>query len=106
MNQTELHRIYKDTEPTSWHQSCGSWHHFPVTGAAAEVFGRTSVVIIKIFLKAFESEGKSERNKLNEATEVNTPGVIMFVFNLDQNKQIRHNISKFPYKTAPLRNPL
>lgn len=91
MNQNELHRIYKDTEPTSWHQSCGSWHHFPVTGAAEEVFGRTSVVIINIFLKAFDSGRKSERNKLNETDTA----VIMLVFNLDQYKQIWRNINEF-----------
>lgn len=104
MNQNELHRIYKDTEPTSWHHSCGSWHHFPVTGAAGEVFGRTSVVIINIFLKAFESGRKSEHNKLNETAEVKIP-LMMFVFNLDQYKQIRHNI-EFNYKTRLICAPL
>lgn len=80
MNQNEFHRIYKDTEPTSWHQSCGSWHHFTVTGTAGEVFGRTSVVIINIFLKAFDSGRKSELIKLDEA---DISG-ITHAFNFDQ----------------------
>lgn len=63
---------------------------FPVTRAGEEVFGRTSVVIINIFLKAFDSGRKSEQNKLNE-TEI---PVIMLVFNLDQYKQIWRNTNK------------